>query len=140
MVLFCNLIGTTRFRRWKLTAFPANVTRLSPLPRREPDISTSEMAQQYRQLQVSSPQRSSDTVMQHMCVGEHIWSLYEVSVLKCAQNCLGCLVTCRHLNLMIESLTLVTTYLVKLPQSCVHLGCSCCCNSVSKHGTDLKYL
>ena len=30
VVLFCNLIGTARTRRWKSTTFPADVTRLSP--------------------------------------------------------------------------------------------------------------
>ena len=32
MVLFCNLIGPARTRRRKSTTFPADVTRLSPLP------------------------------------------------------------------------------------------------------------
>ena len=29
-VLFCNVIGTARVKRWKLTAFPLVVTKLSP--------------------------------------------------------------------------------------------------------------
>ena len=36
VVLFCNLIGTARARHRKLTTFPVDVTRLSPLLRREP--------------------------------------------------------------------------------------------------------
>ena len=32
VVLFCNLIGTARARRRKSTTFPADITRLSPLP------------------------------------------------------------------------------------------------------------
>ena len=32
VVSFCNLMGTTRARRWKSTTFPVDVTRLSPPP------------------------------------------------------------------------------------------------------------
>ena len=46
VVLFCDLIGTTKARRQKSTAFPPDVARLSPPPflRRKPEDKATSMS------------------------------------------------------------------------------------------------